>query len=701
VSSLAAYSTVLAAVVKSGRAQQADTLAWAAGEAVSARCPPLDTLRVAGAFLLSIPKSTELRAQVVKLYRAAYADRDGLEALLEEAGVGGGRPVRRALRTVETCLGLSVGDHLIERHGPGAARIDAIDTTDWTFTVNTGAETVRLGAVRLADAYYAGPRDALPVMRCFYREDLIRRLQTSPVELVIDICRRSDGRTDKPALESLLVPDLLDADAWKKWWTRARAAMKQSPCLRLASRAPYAIEYVENPPEPGEALLDAVAASADPAGGFSQVEQYVRECRARRTDPDAGVLTACCNHFVDQARRLQGSGEARAGLLWLIARRIGELAGTGDASDGAEAYLRKSADVEAVLAVVTDESLLADACALVIEGRPADGRAQVLSLLPTFSMAVCDRVAAKLGDAGCTAADFAPVVQRILASPVVHNDALLWLWNGPATGSVLGDVSPVTVLSRVIAALEECQRRDTLSREVVRKVATRTRSVLSARGYARYRQCLDVLDRGMADALRTRLRRLSNLGHTVHQRLLNLLARKFPQIDTAPKIEPWRRDDVLFVTEHGLRNKQREIDEHINVKMKENARAIGAAAAKGDLSENSEYKFALEERDLLRARLAQMNAELEIAEILAPEDVPTDHIGVGTRVRMRRVGDGAAYELCFLGPWEADGDRGIVNYRAPLAQRVLGKVVGDLVEFDHTAASGTYEIVSLHNALAE
>ncbi|MFQ5415183.1 MAG: hypothetical protein ACE5E6_12070, partial [Phycisphaerae bacterium] len=50
VSSLAAYSTVLAALVKAGRAQQADTLAWAAVEAVSARCPPLDTLRVAGAF---------------------------------------------------------------------------------------------------------------------------------------------------------------------------------------------------------------------------------------------------------------------------------------------------------------------------------------------------------------------------------------------------------------------------------------------------------------------------------------------------------------------------------------------------------------------------------------------------------------------------------------------------------------------------
>ncbi len=77
-----------------------------------------------------------------------------------------------------------------------------------------------------------------------------------------------------------------------------------------------------------------------------------------------------------------------------------------------------------------------------------------------------------------------------------------------------------------------------------------------------------------------------------------------------PEIEPWKREDILFATRAGISRKQEEIDHHVNVKMAENARAIGAAAERGDLSENSEYKFALEERDLLRARLAQMNSEI-------------------------------------------------------------------------------------------
>jgi transcription elongation factor GreA len=134
--------------------------------------------------------------------------------------------------------------------------------------------------------------------------------------------------------------------------------------------------------------------------------------------------------------------------------------------------------------------------------------------------------------------------------------------------------------------------------------------------------------------------------------------------------------------------------------MRDTARAIGAAAEKGDLSENSEYKFALEERDLLRARLAGMNAEMAIAKVIAPDDVPTDRIGVGTRAVFRRVEDGERYEMTFVGPWDT-GAAGTLNYKAPLAQTLMGKRIGEQFDFEHGDASGRYELVELHNALRE
>ena len=56
-----------------------------------------------------------------------------------------------------------------------------------------------------------------------------------------------------------------------------------------------------------------------------------------------------------------------------------------------------------------------------------------------------------------------------------------------------------------------------------------------------------------------------------------------------------------------------ELDELLNVRVPENQRAIGEAAAHGDLSENAEYTAALEERDQLMRRAGRVRSEVESA----------------------------------------------------------------------------------------
>jgi transcription elongation GreA/GreB family factor len=238
-----------------------------------------------------------------------------------------------------------------------------------------------------------------------------------------------------------------------------------------------------------------------------------------------------------------------------------------------------------------------------------------------------------------------------------------------------------------------------VEKDLGKRIANRAKSVLAARNYERFEQCIEQIDRPMANALRTQIAKLDTLGRVVKEDLLNRLRARFPLQDAKPEVAPWAREDRLYVTEHGLSRKQAEIDHHVNVKMKENARAIGTAAEHGDLSENSEYKFALEERDLLRAMLAQMNNEMAMAVVLAPEDVPTDHVGVGTRAVFRRVDGGQTYEVGLVGPWDTDPKQSLLNYKSPLAQRLMGKRIGDIVEFAHADVVGEFELTELHNAL--
>ncbi len=708
------YQVVLAELRRVGRSEMAEELAWAATEAVSSGHSAVEALRVAGPFLLALGESDEVRAQTVELYRTAYADRNGLEALLAEAGLAGSRPVRRALRTLEVCLVIGEGSFLASRDEAGAARVRRIDRGSWVFSVTTERGEEELEAVQLADRYEPAAESDFRVMRHFGPDELARRLQKDPVSVVIEICKWRGPNLDSDTLESLLVPQHLDTNDWKKWWTRTRTALKKCPFVRIQGRSPYTISYSDKPVAVEDSFQRDFDRTRDPLSQLAVVEEYLRECKTRTQTPAKDMLRRWYESFCSRAAGIRNGKEGlcptpyrspaqdspTAGLLWVIARGVGEAAGIDGAADGAVELLKNSSQIGAIFEHMESEMLVDLACNSLIEGRPEDWPEQLLALLPMFPLASCDRTADRLVEAGKGRADFEPVVNRILADPIAHFEALLWLWDGPSKRDSISDVATVTILSRILRALEECRRSEEISKEAARKMASRAKSVLSARKYERFHECLQGLEPGMAGALRTQINRAESLGRAVREDVLSRLGHYFPTIDKRQEVPPWAREDVLYVTEAGLLRKQEEIAHHVNVKMKENSRAIGEAAARGDLSENSEYKFALEERDLLRARLAQMNDELGKAQVLDPAEVPRDHVGIGTKAVFRRVTDGQEYEMTFVGPWEADGKKGLFNYLAPVPQKIMGKRLGSTVQLEHGTASGEYELVALENVLA-
>ncbi len=697
---LAEYDVVLKELCRVDRASQAEELAWAAIETISARHTPQETLTVAAPFLRAVSESDELRRQVLDLYRTIYADREGIEALLAESGVGGRRPVRRALRALEVCLALKVGGFLAGRDDDGTARVEKIDRSDWRFTIIGADGTETLGAVILADRYRPASPTEFGVLQRFAPDQLAERLWKEPAAMVIDICKQHNNRISSGVLEAILVPELIAEKDWKKWWTRARTALKKCPNIKIEGRSPYDLTYVETPIALEDELLEELESRNDPLYQLELIEKYLRACKARGEPPSPPALRRYYDLFAERVRRLAKEDEVQAGLFWVIARRVGEIAGIEGAGDGAVNLLRTSTDLQAVFGGINSDALLDLACTCLVEARPEDWQDQLSALLPTFPLAVCDRASCRLVDAGWGPSEFKQCVERITAAPVEHFEGLLWLWSGPTKAERIAAPPLVTLLSRILRALDECRRSERIPKQAAAKIATRSRAVLAARKYERFERCLDDLEEGMAGALRTQIRRLDSLGRAVRADLLSRLNNKFPPRDSAPALQPWEREDVIYVTAAGFARKQEEIDHHVNVKMKLNAEAIGRAAEHGDLSENSEFKFALEERDLLRARLAQMNTEMAMAQVVTPENVATDHVGVGTKVIFKRKADGELYQLVFVGSWDADAAKGWLNYKTPLAQKVMGMRTGDVIEFDHSGAVGTYEIVGLENALA-
>lgn len=698
---LADYQIVLAELKKQGRATQAESLAWTAIESLSAKHKPAELLKVAAPFLLSLGDSEELRKQVTEMYRAAFAECEGLEGLLKESGIAGGRPVRRALRTLEVCVCLKDGDFLCARDEDRAAQVLSVDRGAWEITIRHGSEEEIHGAVLLADAYRPVAADDFRVLRHFSPGELQRRLDNDPAGIVLDFCRQHGGKIDTLELESELVPAVMKEATWKKWWPKARTALKQNPNVSMEGRSTITITIESGELTHEDTFLKEFQAQRDPHEQLALVERYARDSRDRGAAVCADSLRKCLEMVVEKAKRLTQQRAAAAGVYWFVANRVGQLAGLEAPRDGALAYVRDHANIAPLFQQLGDEAMLMEACQCLREVRSDAWKVLLLDMIPALPTMACSTVAKYLQEAGVAPAEFASAVQRILASPLQHFDALLWLWNDSGRSGSVNDQPLVSLLLRILRTLEDARRSDFVPRDTVKECSARARAVLSARRNERFIECIKSLDPSMALTVKTQLNRGETLGRAVREDMLKLISAQFPSFDVVEKIPTWKQENVLYVTQAGLMRKQEEIDHHLNVKMKENARAIGRAAELGDLSENSEYKFALEERDLLRARLAQMNSELEMAKVISVDDVPTSEIGVGTKALFERVSDGRRYQLTFAGPWEADIERGLINYRAPLAQKLMGLKVGDEVEFEHGAEAGLYRIVELHNGLSE
>jgi transcription elongation factor GreA len=180
-----------------------------------------------------------------------------------------------------------------------------------------------------------------------------------------------------------------------------------------------------------------------------------------------------------------------------------------------------------------------------------------------------------------------------------------------------------------------------------------------------------------------------------------VIARRIPELLAgAQRKHWWDEDSHVFVTRAGLARYEAEFQDLANVKIPANAKAIGAAAALGDLSENAEFTAALEERNQLVARADRMKKDLEKARPLEEAPIEADLVGPGTRVELRNESTSAAEHYTILGPWDADLDRGIISYTAPLAKGLLGRRVGETVEVQLPGgARSTYRITKIDVAI--
>ena len=134
---------------------------------------------------------------------------------------------------------------------------------------------------------------------------------------------------------------------------------------------------------------------------------------------------------------------------------------------------------------------------------------------------------------------------------------------------------------------------------------------------------------------------------------------------------------TAIITREGFERLKAELDHLWHVLRPEVVRAITAAAAEGDRSENAEYiyrKKQLAEIDRRARYLSKRIPALKVAD-----GVPGDRRAVffGARIELENVDTGEVLRYRIVGPDETDAKLGWISIDSPMARAVLKRRIDD------------------------
>lgn len=123
---------------------------------------------------------------------------------------------------------------------------------------------------------------------------------------------------------------------------------------------------------------------------------------------------------------------------------------------------------------------------------------------------------------------------------------------------------------------------------------------------------------------------------------------------------------------------------------------IDEARSHGDLSENAEYHAAKEKQSFIEGRIQELEVVVSRAQIIDPSEmVGTKAVRLGADVIVYDEDTELEKAYQIVGDYESDITKNKISISSPLAKALIGKEVGDVVNYRAPAGNKTFEIIEV------
>ncbi len=657
-----------------------------------------------------LPKGEGLRAILLRLYRKAYADFEGLDGLLELI-LPTGSDLTKAVPQVNHYLNLAPGRYVLDLSYLVPGRVETLDTDKGLVHVRFDDRKQDYGPSTVKNLL-SRPEDFFPALILYNPDRLRAQLEEDSVEFVKMALRsQREGRLSYRDLKGHVV-NLVGEKGWKTWWQGAKRELKRDPMVGMSNGSQPTFRMLRQADNYEERLQREFDHCKDPLEKLQKVMSYLDDIlrEEKRSGGKDSADEKLLLHFGNGVAKVAMSVLKEDPSLALAGLSLhAEIAARGVAvakpnPKAAEAVLARIPDA-GVLVGALPEALLQRIMQYVRQAVPHRWGEVWALVLRRAGRRLCDTITKGLMEGG-QKEELEKALIQVVEKPSSSPDLLGWLWrtrhtSGPG-GKYLASLDSLPVwdiLEAMFSLLDSIGKLYALSsEEKYLKDLESARTSLAIQSLAPILKLIDDADRRHALVLKNSLEDNHGLAPAMRTQLLGYLRSRHSTIFIETTNE-WADSSVIYTTEPGLRQLQDQLNHIVQEEIPAVAKQIGEAASHGDLSENAEYTAALEKRDQLASRATGLEAEVKMAKVINHEMAGSDFVNVGTRVTTRNLESGEEEIFTFLGPWDTDVENKVLNYQAPLSMAFMGARVGEKVEFGEGSDVRTWDILAIEAAV--
>lgn len=532
--------------------------------------------------------------------------------------------------------------------------------------------------------------DVLPAKHLLVRKETDTKkisalVAENPAQLVVEALQAYPNNAATAIEIEIVLAQVVGEEKFKKWWSVAKKAVAKDARISIPVKKTECYVIRETPISVEDEIVEQFNGTRSARRRILLAEELVDGSDKKTGESELAAVLAGLAESVKDSNQLDAS-ERLYGAV--VRDDLAKLVGSETAYEPAQATLIANPRDLPGIAEKIPVHFQSRFLELILATHPIETRDIVFGLLKVSQGKFTTECINFLIEQGY-ADDLAATLTRWQTEQNLRAPVLLWIVKNRHSkkfAKLLNDLITPRLLSAVFFAIDyEALQAASARRIPLADILSEDTDLIA--------DLLSTADPETARDLANTLMLNQGFEELTKKSLLARFIKIFPKIQSLVAADAESKEEQLLVSRSSFERRRTEYETIVSKKIPENSKAIATAREHGDLKENSEYKMAKQDQQLLMAQKTLLEKELGRARVTDFKEASSAQVSVGSIVELKAGGAKTTYTL--LGVWDGDPDKNILSYKTPMGSALLGRKAGDVVKVKTGNSEDTYEIVSI------